>query len=82
MVMPALNSHKLDSTARRSYKLHAAIRYALDYLDDSVDFSEFDGDGDGYIDAITLLHSGYGAEWGGIDSYNGTYTDRIWYVPV
>jgi hypothetical protein len=84
MLMPAQDSHKLDSTAHRSYKMHAAIRYALTYLDQKkvVNFSEFDGDGDGYVDAITFLHSGYGAEWGGIDSYNANYADRIWYVQV
>jgi hypothetical protein len=68
----------------RTKKIHAAIRYALDYLDDRglIDFSKFDVDGDGYIDAITFVHSGYGAEWGGVDSYGANYPNRIWYVPV
>jgi hypothetical protein len=69
----------------RSYKLHAAIRYALDYLDNLdngriVDFSEFDGNGDGNIDVITFVHSGYGAEWGVKDEYATEREDRIWYV--
>lgn len=59
---------------------HDAIRYALTYLDQNnlVDYSAFDEDNDGYIDAITFLHSGYAAEWGGTDQYQTYYTDRIW----
>eukprot|EP00980_Cylindrotheca_fusiformis_P031778 scaffold26944_cov127-Cylindrotheca_fusiformis.AAC.3 len=60
--------------------LHQGIRDALDYLDKKniIDFSEFDVDGDGKIDAITILHSGYGAEWIGTDGYGAKYKDRIW----
>jgi hypothetical protein len=38
---------------------HDAIRYALNYLDVNglVDFSDFDGDGDGFVDSITFLHT-------------------------
>jgi M6 family metalloprotease-like protein len=59
---------------------HDAIRFALEYLDQNnlVDFSQFDNDNDGFIDAVTFLHSGYGAEWGGTDQYGAFYTDRIW----
>jgi len=44
-------------------KLWEALREALTILDPSVDFNEFDSDNDGFIDAITFIHSGYGAEW-------------------
>lgn len=60
--------------------LHEALREALDYLDDNniIDFKDFDADGDGMIDAITFLHSGYGAEWGQTDCYGAQKADRIW----
>lgn len=57
---------------------HEAIREALDKVDPFIDFSEFDEDGDGYIDFITFLHSGYEAAFGGTDCYGAYYTDRIW----
>ncbi len=54
------------------------IRDGLDAADPSIDFSDFDEDGDGWVDAITFLHSGYGAEWGGSDQYGTPNTDRMW----
>lgn len=58
--------------------LWQALREALDSLDQSLDFRQYDQNGDGFIDSITFLHSGYGAEWGGTDYYGTYYTDRIW----
>lgn len=55
-----------------------AVNDALDAADPSVDFSEFDEDNDGYIDAITLVHSGYPAEFGGTDEDGAVGDDRIW----
>ena len=43
------------------------------------DWTIYDSDNDGYIDSIQFLHSGYGAEIGGIDCYTGSaMEDRIW----
>lgn len=39
------------------------VEDALELADPLVDFSEFDQDGDGWIDAIDIIHSGYGAEY-------------------
>lgn len=58
--------------------LWEALREALDELDSTVDFNQYDTDNDGYIDSIAFLHSGYGAESGGTDEDGTYYTDRIW----
>lgn len=58
--------------------LWEGLREALTQLDQTVDFSNFDSDGDGNIDAIAFLHSGYGAEWGGTDVDGAGQNDRIW----
>eukprot|EP00590_Aulacoseira_subarctica_P006728 CAMPEP_0172413874 /NCGR_PEP_ID=MMETSP1064-20121228/436_1 /TAXON_ID=202472 /ORGANISM="Aulacoseira subarctica , Strain CCAP 1002/5" /LENGTH=926 /DNA_ID=CAMNT_0013150261 /DNA_START=29 /DNA_END=2806 /DNA_ORIENTATION=- len=62
-----------------STTIHLAIADALNKLQATgFDFTPFDTDNDGYIDAIGFLHSGYGAEWGGSDSYGTAYGNRIW----
>ena len=66
------NGNSGDST------LWEALREALDDADAYIDFDDYDTDNDGYIDSITFLHSGYGAEWGGTDAYGGTQANRIW----
>jgi M6 family metalloprotease-like protein len=71
-------AHYADGNSGLTTMIHQALGEALDIVDGSVDFTTFDQDGDGYIDAITFLHSGYGAEWGGTDAYGADYTDRIW----
>ena len=44
---------------------HDALRFALDDLESrGFSFEDFDADGDGIIDSIAFLTSGYGAEWG------------------
>lgn len=66
------NGQSGDST------LWEALREALDVLDTTVNFNDYDTDGDGQIDAIAFLHSGYAAEWGGTDSDGTAYQNRIW----
>jgi len=58
--------------------IHTAITDALNAADPLIDFSQFDKDGDGWVDAIAFIHSGYGAEFGGTDSDGTASADRIW----
>ncbi|MFQ5591743.1 MAG: M6 family metalloprotease domain-containing protein [Phycisphaerae bacterium] len=51
---------------------------ALDLADPDIDFSLFDDDGDGFVDAIAFIHSGYGAEFGGTDVDGTAQADRMW----
>jgi M6 family metalloprotease-like protein len=53
---------------------------ALDHLENlGFNLSRFDLNGDGVIDSIVLLHSGYAAEIGGVDCVSGAeVTTRIW----
>ena len=55
-----------------------AITSALNLTDALIDYNQFDGDSDGWVDSIAFIHSGYGAEWGGTDSSGVYYTSRIW----
>ena len=59
----------------------AGLKEALDRLenDPTFDFANFDRNGDRKIDAITFIHSGYGAEMGGVDCSTGNDSkERIW----
>ena len=64
-----------------SHTFHESLVEALNQLDSdpSFDFRKYDVDGDGVIDSIFFLHSGYSAEWGGVDCINGNdRSNRIW----
>ena len=71
-------SYYADGSSGLITTIHGAIIDALNKVDQSIDFRDFDSNGDGIIDAITILHSGYGAEWGGNDSFGTPYANRIW----
>ena len=52
-----------QSTNRADAIFHAA----LDSIDDEVDFSQYDTDGDGYVDMVFFLVAGFSANYGGND---------------
>ena len=59
--------------------LHSAMNALL--LQDRfgpIDFSQFDGNGDGKIDMLTLVHSGFASEVNGPDQDGVENDDRIW----
>jgi len=57
---------ELYYTGGESYlNVREMIRDALNLADPLVDFTQFDVDGDGWIDSIDFIHSGYGAEFDG-----------------
>ena len=53
------------------------IRDACQLLDDEIDFSEYDVDGDGFVDMVYVFYAGYGeADGGGSD----TIWPHSWYL--
>ena len=40
----------------------ALIRDAIGLVDDEIDFRQFDNDGDGILDGLSIIHQGYGQE--------------------
>jgi M6 family metalloprotease-like protein len=67
---------------RRFQECFAPLLDALDFLhastEHSFDWSEYDRNGDGYLDSVVVMTSSYGAEWGGIDPSGKVSSDRIW----
>ena len=60
-------------------KVGMAIRAALDKVKNNITWSDFDQDNDGEIDAIAIIHSGYGAEAAEPDCYTDLAPEsRIW----
>mmetsp|Transcript_10930 Transcript_10930/g.31732 ORF Transcript_10930/g.31732 Transcript_10930/m.31732 type:complete len:594 (-) Transcript_10930:352-2133(-) len=61
-------------------QLQHAFHYILDQLEaEDFQWGNYDSDNDGSIDHIQFLHTGYGAESGGVDCYTeAPMEDRIW----
>lgn len=59
-------------------RLNEAIQKSLELLDPETDFSTQDKNGDGYVDCLTFVHSGYGSEVGGDDPAGSSPENRIW----
>ena len=76
--VPNTESYYANGNSGLTTRTFDLIAAALSAADTSVDFASFDADNDGWIDAITFLHSGYGAEWGGNDQYGTNFINRMW----
>lgn len=64
----------------RNSRYFEALQSAMDSLQDqfNVNFNSFDADGNGRVDCVTLIHSGYAAEIFGSDVDGATSPNRIW----
>jgi M6 family metalloprotease-like protein len=79
VTLPNPETYYAAGNSGLSTTAHIMIQDALNALQATgFDFTQFDTDNDGYVDAIGFLHSGYGAEWGGTDAYGTYYSNRIW----
>lgn len=81
--LPYSEAYYADNSSGTTVKLDEAIFYALSYLDKNqpkgFSWNTFDVNNDGKLDSVALIHSGYGAEWGGTDCFtNAKPIDRIW----
>ncbi len=61
----AYYANGLDGFGSYPQNAQRMVQDALALVDASVNFGQFDQDNDGFIDAITVIHSGYGGETGG-----------------
>lgn len=59
------NQNGTGSYPQNSQKLCEDL---VDLIDPVVDFSQYDNDGDGYVDAVVIVHTGPGAEFTGADT--------------
>lgn len=48
----------------------------VDLVNPMIDFSQYDNNGDGYVDALILIHTGPGAELFGVDSTNYIWSHK------
>ncbi|MFN0244328.1 MAG: M6 family metalloprotease domain-containing protein [Planctomycetota bacterium] len=76
--VPNTETYYANNNSGLTTRTWELITDGLDLADATTDFTQYDEDGDGWVDAITFLHSGYGAEWGGADQYGTDYSDRMW----
>ncbi len=81
----ARSSYALGNTSPNNQALFDMLSEVLDSMDATHDFSQYDNDGDGYIDAVNIIYAGDPGSWGSFwwgyqwsfyvsDAYN-TYYD-------
>ncbi|MGM9868550.1 MAG: M6 family metalloprotease domain-containing protein [Sodaliphilus sp.] len=71
VVGPVTVSYASTDIQQTSYA-PSAFYEALSALDSSIDYSQYDADGDGYVDMIYFIAAGYGA------NYSGNNTNYLW----
>ncbi|MDA1160135.1 MAG: M6 family metalloprotease domain-containing protein [Planctomycetota bacterium] len=78
--LPETEQYYANGNSGDMTRIAEGIRYALDYVDQNelVDFRDFDRNGDGYADLFSVLHSGFGAEFGNSDVDGNPHEERIW----
>jgi len=76
--LPQTEAYYADNYKGWTAQFYEALRAALEKVDANLDFKKFDSNGDGWIDTIAFIHSGYGAEWGGKDQDGASLLNRIW----
>jgi immune inhibitor A len=59
------NQNGFGSYPQNAQKL---VEDIVDQINPLVDFSQYDNDGDGFVDGLIVLHSGPGAEYTGLDA--------------
>ncbi|MCP4704932.1 MAG: M6 family metalloprotease domain-containing protein, partial [candidate division Zixibacteria bacterium] len=67
------NQNGTGSYPQNSQKLCEDI---VDLIDPLIDFSQYDNNGNGYVDALILIHTGPGAELFGSDSTNYIWSHK------
>jgi M6 family metalloprotease-like protein len=83
VTLPRTEKYYANGSSGLDARVRQAMMDALDVVrqQNLVNFKDFDnenaGVGDGWIDSITFVHSGYAAEFGGVAG-GADYKDRIW----
>lgn len=54
-----INYYAADNGSTKDYRIDEMVKTACVMVDDSVDFSQYDNDNDGYVDLVYLLYAGY-----------------------
>lgn len=78
--LPETESYYAEKQSGLGNLLLDAMNTALKLIEDKkmVQIRDFDVDGDGFFDALTFIHSGFGAEWGEEDCDGKPKEYRIW----
>ena len=83
LTLPRTEAYYANGESGLTVRIREAMIDALNIIrrDNLVNFADFDNEngglGDGWIDAITFVHSGYAAEFGGTAG-GANFKDRIW----